>query len=299
MSMLMTTPHLGQADIQERKRLLRGWLAARLSDDAQTWLDREIAIIESGERSLQLGVAIGLAPRKVGKADLDPTHAEQEAGRTVRPDLDATGWSVDQAVRILLVLASHLGDDVTFAERLGRLFLSGEIGEQIALLRGLPLFPAPALLVPYAAEGVRSAMQPIFEAVAHRNPYPREAFSEAQWNQMVVKTLFIGSRLAPIQGLDQRRNADLARILIDYTAERRAAGRSISPELWRCVAPFAGESEIATLASVLRHGSEAERAGAALALAECRLPSAQAALAAHPDLAAAVRDGRLAWSSIT
>ena len=116
--------------------------------------------------------------------------------------------------------------------------------------------------------------------------------------EVIVKTLFIGSRLAPVQGLDERRNADLARMLIDYADERRAAGRSISPELWRCVVPFAEEKEIATLAAILRDGSENESAGAALALAESRSPSATAALAAKPDLAAAVKDGRITWNTI-
>lgn len=295
--MLMAIPSLTQADIETRKAVLRTWLAPRLSADAIDWIDRQIASIATGDRPLQLGIAIGLAPRKVGKADLEVTPAEQEAGRAVRAGLDATGWSVDQAARILLVLASYRGDDEAFAAGIERFFANAEIGEQIALLRGLPLLPAPERLLPIAAEGIRSAMQPIFEAVAHRNPYPREHFSDAQWNQMVVKTLFIGSRLAPIQGLDARRNADLARMLIDYAAERRAAGRSISPELWRCVAPFAGEAEVATLAAILRSGTDAERNGAALSLAECRHAAAKEALASTPDLAAAIHDGRLTWET--
>ncbi|WP_291171721.1 EboA domain-containing protein [Hyphomicrobium sp.] len=294
----MTERHPSQTDVQELSALLRGWLAHRVSDDARAWIDQQVGAIAGGERPLALGVAIGLAPRKVGKADLDLTPAEQAAGRALRPGLDPTGWSVDQAARILLVLASFRGDDVAFASGIERFFATAEIGEQIALLRGLPMFPAPERLLPYAAEGIRSAMQPVFEAVAHRNPYPRECFSEAQWNQMVVKTLFIGSRLAPIQGLDARRNADLARMLLDYAAERRAAGRSISPELWRCVAPFAGDTEVTTLATILRDGTESERRGAALALAECQLASAKVALDTAPDLASAARDGRLTWDSV-
>src|SRR5690606_24900169 len=137
-----------------------------------------------------------------------------------------------------------------------------------------------------------SAMQPVFEAVAHRNPYPREQFSEAQWNQMVVKALFIESRLWPIQGLDARRNPELAKMLVDYAAERRAAGRSISPELWRCVAPFASDVEVALLANLLQGGTEGERKGAALALAACPLPSAQAALAEFPQFANEIQAGR-------
>lgn len=284
--------------VQDAKSLLHAWLAGRLPPDVLAWLDHQTALIEAGDKPLQLGIAIGLAPRKLGKADLDPTSAEQEAGRALRPGLDATGWSVEQAARILLALTSFRGDDAAFVEGLDRIFGTAELGEQVALLKGLPLFPAPERLIPYAAEGVRSAMQPIFEAVAHRNPYPSERFSDAQWNQMVVKALFIGSRLAPIQGLDARRNAELARMLVDYAAERGAARRSISPELWRCVAPFAGEAEVATLASLLRSGTDAERKGAALALAECQPVSATEALSSSPDLAAALREGRLTWDTV-
>lgn len=278
--------------------LLRGWLARRASPDVLGWLDQQARQVASGERPQSLGIAFGLVPRKVGKQDLDLDATEQDAGRAIRAGLDTTGWSLDQAARIFLVLASFKGDEAAFQAGIERVFSTAEIGEQIALLRGLPLFPAPLLFLARATEGVRSGMQPVFEAVAHRNPYPRDHFSDAQWNQMVVKTLFIGSRLAPVQGLDERRNADLAHMLVDYADERRAAGRSISPELWRCVAPFAEEKEIATLAAILRDGGDNESAGAALALAECRSPAAAAALASRPDLAAAIKDGRITWNTV-
>lgn len=175
---------------------------------------------------------------------------------------------------------------------------ASEITEHIALLQGLPLYPAAELLVPRACEGVRSAMQPVFEAVAHRSPFPRENFSEAQWNQMVVKTLFIGSRLAPIQGLDERRNADLAITLIDYAHERWAAGRLVSPELWRCVGPFARAADVVDIAKVLREGAETEAKAAALALSACPLPEARTALETVPRLDAAIGDRSLTWNDI-
>lgn len=286
------------AQVLNATGLLRGWLMRRVSPDLLAWLEQQAKSIVSGERPQQLTIAFGLVPRKVGKADLDLDATEREAGRSTRDGLDTTGWSIDQTARIFLVLASFRGDETAFFAGVERVFSTAEIGEQIALLRGLPLFPAPHLFMSRAAEGVRSAMQPVFEAVAHRNPYPRDHFSTAQWNQMVVKTLFIGSRLAPVQGLDERRNVDLARMLVDYADERRAAARSISPELWRCVIPFAGENEIATLAAILRDGHDTESAGAALALAESRSPSAVAALASRPDLASAIKDGRITWNTI-
>ncbi len=289
--------------MQERNRnearmaLLRSWLAARLDTERLEWLDGQIEKIGSGAPSA-LAMAIGLAPRKLGKDDLSPTEEEQRAAASLRPGLDASGWSVDQAARILFLLASFDGDEAAFAARLDELMTRGEIGEQIALLRGLPLYPGEAALTARAAEGVRSAVQPVFEAVAHANPYPQEQFSEDQWNQMVLKALFIGSKLAPIQGLDARRNADLAKMLVDYAHERWAAGRPVSPELWRGVGPFAAEGDIADLAKVLRDGSEAERLAAALALSESSLPSARSVLDTAPRLAADVRQGHTNWRDI-
>jgi HEAT repeat protein len=118
------------------------------------------------------------------------------------------------------------------------------------------------------------------------------------WNQMVVKALFIGSTLAPIQKLDERRNADLARMLVDYAHERWAAGRTVSPELWRCVGPFAGEAYIEELLRVFESPSGIERKAAALALAECPSPDALLILESSPALWNDIRKGSLTWDSL-
>lgn len=278
-----------------RATLLMGWLTPKLTPEQNAWLEDQLVRIAKASDSTALAVAIGLAPRKLGKADLSLDQAEMESAAKLRPELDPSNWSVDQTARILFVLASFDGDEAAFAERLSRLVAQGEVSEHIALLRGLPLYPAAAHLIPIAAEGLRSNVQPVFEAVAHGSPFPRESFSEDQWNQMVLKALFVGSRLAPIQGLDERRNADLAAMLIDYAHERWAAGRPVSPELWRCVGPFARERDVEDLAKVVAAGGNEEKESAALALAECDLPAAKKVLQNTPDLAAAIGAGRLSW----
>ena len=70
------------------------------------------------------------------------------------------------------------GTGDAFAHRLRQLFITADIGETITFYRGLPLYPDPARHLARAREGARSGMRPIFEAVAHHNPYPAEAFDE-------------------------------------------------------------------------------------------------------------------------
>lgn len=289
-----------KSDTEARLALLRGWLAARISPEALQWLDEQAGRIADEPDSRALTMAVGLAPRRVGKAPLDLTAQDLAAAAEVRPGFDARHWSADQAARVFLMLASATtaAGEEGFGVRLDRLFRSGEIGEQLALLRGLALYPRPEANLSTAGEGIRSAVQPIFEAVAHASPYPAEQFSEAMWNQMVVKTLFINSTLVPIVQLDERRNADLARMLVDYAHERWAAGRVVSPELWRCVGPFAGNRYLGDLARVFSSADRDEHRAGALALFECATPEALALLETNAALAASIRSGELTWDRL-
>lgn len=277
--------------------LLAGWVVERVPAEAAVWFRAQLEAVWRAADDRPLYLALGWAPRRLGKADLRLAAAELEAARRLRPGLDPIDWSVDQAARLALVLASHDGDDRRFKERLETLFRTADIGETITYYRGLPLYPGAGLLLARAREGARSGMRPVFEAVAHRNPYPSERFDENAWNHLVLKALFIGTTLDPIQGLDARANPALARMLCDYAHERWAAGRPVSPELWRCVGPHADEAALADLARVLETGGGEERRAAALALWSCPRPEAKALLARHPELQGAVARGEIRWAA--
>jgi hypothetical protein len=259
-------------EVESLVALLDHWLAQSLPADRHGWFRDQIAAIAAGDRRSLL-TAVGLAPRRLGKADLTPGPGARRDAGAQRAGFDPSGLSVDQTARMAFVLASYRTDD-TFAATLDDLCSTADVQELVAYYRGLAVFPAGPLLRARAGEGIRSAMRPVFEAVAHRNPYPRTYFDEAAWNQMVLKALFIGSTLAPIQGLDERANPDLAATLVDYAHERWAAGRTISPELWRCVGPFADERGLAALERALKTGTRRERRAAALALEACPDPRA-------------------------
>ena len=180
------------------------------------------------------------------------TQADLAAAEAARPGWNPAGWSIDGAARVLALLV--YGRSGPFAEVFKHLRRTADAAELVALYRGLPLYPEPESLEFEVGEGLRrSNIRAVFEAIAHDNPYPREHFDEHRWNHMVLKALFVGSRLAPIEGLDARANPELARILHEYAHERWAAGRPVTPELWRCIGPFAaGDMALADLARARR-----------------------------------------------
>ena len=250
--------------------LAEEWIARAVKANALSWFRDTVDRIRHDSGGDKLAVAIGLAPRRLGKADLTLTPDDKARAAALRLGLDPSEWSIDQAARIAFAVASYVRDDAAFAAWFDGFCATAELNELIALCRGLPVYPAAALLEPRAREAVRSGMKPVFEAVAHRNPYPVECFAEDAWNQMVVKAFFIGSHLWPIQDLDRRGNPRLARMLVDLAQERWAAGRPVSGEVWRCVAPHADADGIAALVRAFETGGDKERLSVALALQQAQ-----------------------------
>lgn len=131
-----------------------------------------------------------------------------------------------EAARIALLV----DEDVDVAA-LNDLFSHGDIDERRAILRALPRLRDPARFLPLAVEACRTSVIPVFEAIACDNAFPAAHFSDASFNQMVLKAVFVGVPLARVVGLDARRSPELARMAHDYAAERRAAGRTIPDDL--------------------------------------------------------------------
>ncbi len=277
--------------------VLRRWLDKRLEPAAAGWLDEQASRVRGGG-DRELFLATGLVTRRLGKAPLAPTADELAAAESCRPGWNPVRWSVDEAARVYLLLAAGTDDTERFAQRLDRLCSAGEIGELVAFYQGLPLYPDPPRYVLRAAEGVRSNIRAVFEAVAHRNPYPAEQFPEQAWNQMVLKALFVGTSLAPIVGLERRANPALAGMLRDYAHERWAARRPVSPELWRCVGPFASGETLADFQRLLTKGTELEQQAAALALSASADAGAAAMLESRRELVDLVRGQEINWDGL-
>ncbi|MGI9436075.1 MAG: EboA domain-containing protein [Geminicoccaceae bacterium] len=277
--------------------LLQLWLTRQLSSPARAWFEQQVMSLDVDASDRDVYLALGLVPRKIGKDDLALQPADLAEAVEIRAGWDPSGLSVDQAARIAILL--KVGDEgERFRDRFIQLCRTADVAEQVAFYRGLPLYPNPELLVDQAGEAARTNMRSVFEALAHKNPFPCEQFDENRWNHMVLKALFIGSTLHPIQGLGQRANAELAGMLRDYAHERWAAARPVTPELWRCVGGFLDGDALSDLKRALNGSDDVERQGAALALAANPKPEAKAVLASVPELADDIAKGQLSWDSL-
>jgi len=277
--------------------LFHSWISTRVDATALRWINDRIRLVASGDQK-SLFLAFGLVPRKVGKADLTLSELDRNAAESIRPGWQPVGWSIDQLVRTLFVLTYPATDKSAYCKALDLMFATGEVGELVALYQALPLLPNQPAHALRAAEGIRNNIKAVFCAVAHNNPFPSEQFNEDQWNQMILKCLFIGVSLRNVIGVDERSNSKLAAMLIDFAHERRAAHRPIPAELWRCVGPHADERALADLRIALTTGSPAERQAAAIALGVSPNPSAKGVLAAVPDLASSVAAGEISWRTV-
>lgn len=258
------------------------WVRRDTPAAASDWLLGQCRKLGEGAPARTLFLDFSGALRRTGKAPLRLLPEDLARADRLRPAWSPAAWTTDQAARIALVLSWPAADADAYVATLDQIFQSADLGELVALYQALPVLPHARAHVRRCAEGVRTNMTDVFKAIAHGNPYPAENLDEASWNQMVLKALFVGVPLHPVHGLDARANAALARMLLDYARERWAAKRAVSPELWRCVGPFADDAALAMMGKVLAEGETAERRAVGLALRASPHPGAKALLARRP-----------------
>ena len=211
---------------------LRALLESHLSDPARTWFARAATELDIHFDAPRFFAAFAAAGRHLGGDARALTISGSETLRDLPRELHLRGWTLDELARASL-LARAVGALPPSAadELVSECFLRGDSRERQAVLRTLPLLPEPRRFLSLAIEACRSSVQPVFEAISCENPYPARHFPQPAFNQMVLKAVFTGVALGRIAGLESRLDRDLARMAADYAQERRAAGRSVPPDL--------------------------------------------------------------------
>jgi hypothetical protein len=165
------------------------------------------------------------------------------ADRAAHPDLSRIPpghLTLEDAGRLLLLLTRYTADQRATPDAAAdaiACYEQGDTGEQRSWLRTVALLPEPARFLPVVIDACRTSIVPLFEAVACENPYPAQHFPALNFNQMVLKALFNGIALNRIVELPSRLNPELSRMASDYADERRAAGRSVPPDISLAMLP--------------------------------------------------------------
>ena len=174
-------------------------------------------------------------------------------------------WTLDQVVRLALLIRLD-------EKQVDVLFETAEMQEAVALTKALPYFSNPDRFLLRATDAVRSNMGLVFDAIAFGNTYPHDYFSEAAWNQLVLKCIFNDKAIHQIIGLDERANQDLANTLSDFAHERWAAGRRVPSQVWRLIPRFMNDVLHADVDKLAKSENPRDVLAASLVKQEAQIP---------------------------
>lgn len=277
---------------------LRRIIEAHVEHKESLWISQQENSLRDSYKQSAFYIAFSSVSRFVPKRKIQLTQESLIEGEGIRKGFHPENWSLVQWVRTYFLLMLPSEDKRSYEITLTNLYEAADMEEQVALYNALQLLPYPDLLAKRAAEGIRTNITDVFDAIALNNPYPHDFLNQDAWNQMVLKAVFMQRPLYRIYGADARANPELARMLVDFAHERWAAGRKVLTELWRFIGPFMSKEFMEDIEKVVREGEVLEKKAGLLACAESRLPQAQELLNKHPDVKKEIESGRLNWSIV-
>ncbi|MFI6289006.1 EboA domain-containing protein [Streptomyces sp. NPDC051018] len=207
-------------------------LDALLDDSARAWLDAALKTAADARGGPTAGTTS--PPGRTPAWEL----RFAEAGRRC-------GQEHADSVRVLLLTEAGAGAGPG-AGTLIRLYARGTASERRALLLALPglggLTPPDAAL-PLVEDALRTNDTRLVAAAV--GPYAAEHLDTHAWRHAILKCLFTGVGLDAVAALERRAagDAELARMLTDFAAERTAAGRATPPDLIRVLTLTGEHSE--------------------------------------------------------
>lgn len=229
-------------------------LTERLGPDEFAWLreaTREVALDPTAIRTRfpMVGRKIGRGPLE-RDGDLDDVHA----------------WTIDDAGRAVLLV--ELGPMVE--SELADLYRYGDAAERRGLLRALAYLPLGDRAVDLLDDAIRTNDTRLIAAAL--GPYATAYLDDAAYDQAVLKCVFCGVPIGPLDGIPERVTPNGARMLAAFVHERVAAGRDVPAAVWEVIDRYPPEEELRAIEAELESPFEDRRHAAWAALAARRVP---------------------------
>lgn len=195
---------------------LSTWAVHHCPEAQRNWLSERLSGIRQG-REQDLIELFSSAGRRLGSEFVQPGGAATYA-RFRAQDLARVAGLLTYIIQLTVERQVLLLED---------LFFRGSSDEKRAVLLALPLLEAPERYVELAVEACRTNTQTVFEAIACENTFPAAHFSEPQFNQLVLKAIFMDLDVKRIANLSTRIGSTLIEDLNNFRREREAASRPI------------------------------------------------------------------------
>ncbi|MEA1785992.1 EboA domain-containing protein [Arenibacter sp. GZD96] len=272
---------------------LRALVTANTTPDVTQWIDGKLHKIISETSTKELYLTYSLLASKLSANK----PLESYDGGSVGAYLKEHHANALELGRLYL-LVHVLEKDDAFVTPVLHIIQIADKEELITFLKYLIILPGAARFKTAAVEALRTNIATVFDAIALHNPYPQMYFNEQEWNQMYLKAVFIQRQLEDIQGIDERANEDLARIISDYAHERWAASRPINPYFWRPVTHFLEGILLDDMRRLLNSTDSSDQKAGALCCYHSRNHMANVLLHEYPELVERIKTKKLSWETI-
>lgn len=278
------------------RKLLTFIIERNVSPETYTWLLDKAAQSAHKDNNYQFNLTFTSIPRKTGKKEVVAEDADLKNINILIPGFTIQHWTIDKVSRVWLLMNLETADKDHYIARIENLFPQAEMNELVALYSALPVMSYPEAWILRCAEGIRSNIGTVLEAIMYYNPYPAAYLNETAWNQVVMKAFFTDKNVNNIIGLDERTNQNLANILFDYVEERWAANRTVNPQIWRLTGKYMDESHFYMMEKLF--ANETDQQAAALTCANSSFEKAVLLLDQYPQFKRAIEQKTLTWEII-
>ncbi|MDN3654022.1 EboA domain-containing protein [Ferruginibacter paludis] len=285
-------------DVDELKIVLSTLIKNYLTIDNYLWLEEKASLVALENNAAQLNLSFAAISRKTGREIIKLNTDQKKQVNAILPGFSIVGWPLHRLCRTWILLHVNAVEKDSYINKIDGLFKNAEMNELADLYAALPVFAYPEKWVKRCAEGIRSNIGIVLEAIMYDNPYPSKFLDEAAWNQLVLKAFFTEKDVNRIDGLDERANLSLASTLIDYAHERWAAKRPVNIQLWRLVGGFIDETNISDIQKIAASEDIGERKAAALTCFQSEYAPAKNLLENVPELKNEILANKLNWINI-
>lgn len=199
-----------------------------LTDLAEPKRTEVLSLLDDAQSSAltptKIRIAFSKAGRVAGNSAVALSSEKQERLGVPAP---LEGWCADELARIAVLLSAvpSVAPDqqVSLVETLYR---TGGEREQRSLLHVLSLLPEAERYADLAAEATRTNAVSVFAALACENPFPAQHLPELNFNQMVMKAIFLELDTQRVVNLRNRVTAELVRMLNGHANEVTCSPRT-------------------------------------------------------------------------